>query len=160
MVLAIHFAARSTPPPFWIFPIIFFGVWFFVAFLVGRVSGWNTLADCYRAQQPFFGTQFRMQGAQLRYGSNYNNCLTFGSSAEGMYMVPMVLFRAFHAPLLIPWHEITATPINLWRFWNFIEIRCQRAPAIPVRIPEKLAKKLAEASAGQFRYAAAVTQKF
>jgi hypothetical protein len=149
IVTASH--ASQPPAPVWIFPIFFVGVWLLVALFISRVGGWSTLAEYYRADQPFFGTLFRFQAASFRAGSNYNGCLNFGANGEGLYLRPMLLFRAFHPPLFIPWSEVSAQPIKLWLFFNFVELRFHRSPAIPVRIKPALANKLLQASAGRFR---------
>ena len=154
-MLALFFALAQKPggpqPPFWFFVIFFAAIWIFVAFLISRVGGWNRLAECYRTDQPFFGTMYRLQAAQMRRGTNYNGCLNFGVNSDGLYLVPMALFRAFHAPLFIPWSEITARPIKMWRWWNFVELRFRRAPEVPVKIRSSLAEKLAMGSTGRFK---------
>jgi len=144
--------AGGPPPPFWLFPVLFIGTWFLVAFMISRVGGWTTLAEHYRSDQPFSGTLIRFQAAQLRYGTNYNGCLNFGVNSESLYMAPMAFFRMFHSPLLVPWSEITARPIKLWGIFNFVELRFQRAPEIPVRIRVSLAEKFGLASNGRFTH--------
>jgi hypothetical protein len=139
-------APNNPPPPVWVFLVFFAVTWMLVSFALSRFGGWTTLAGYYPAEHPFEGKLIRFQAAQLRRGTNYNGCLNFGASYEGLYIVPMLPFRAFHPPLLIPWTDITARPYKLWRFWNFVELRFQRAPDIPVRIRQSLAEKLAAAS--------------
>ena len=149
----------AGPPSLWFpifFPAFFLSIWFLVAFIISRVGGWSALADYYRSQQPFMGTMFRFQGAQFRFGTNYNGCLNFGAGAEGLYLVPFVFFRAFHPPLMIPWNEIGARPVKLWFFFSFVELRAQKVPFVPIRIPKSLAEKLAGASAGRLSYNAAI----
>lgn len=150
MLLNITFAGR---PPIWIpicFPLFFIAVWIFVLFLTSRVGGWSTLAQYYRTDRPFPGTIFRWQGAQLRYGTNYNGCLTFGADEEGLYIVPVTILRAFHSPLLFPWNEIESRPVKVWLFFNFVELRFLRAPGVPMKIPVSLADRIAASSAGRF----------
>lgn len=141
----------ALPFPLWFLPLFFVAIWIFVAFMLSRVGGWDRLAESYRSDQPFFGTRFNLQAAQLRAGTNYNGCLTFGANHEGLYLRPIVLFRAFHPPLLIPWSEITAKPVKVFRIVGFVELRFQRAPEIPVKIRQSLADKLVVASNGLFR---------
>ncbi len=143
-------ATKGPPPPWWFFVVFFLGIWVVVSFTLSRVSGWTRLAQHYPADRSFDGQLIRFQAAQFRAATNYNGCLDFGANYEGLYIVPMFLFRAFHPPLLIPWSDITARPIKLWGIWNFIELRFQRAPDIPVRIKVQLAQRLAAASMGRF----------
>ncbi|HUN89774.1 MAG TPA: hypothetical protein VMU28_13330 [Terriglobales bacterium] len=152
MIAAFIFAGRNqAPPPWWFIFLAFFGTWFFVMFFISRVGGWSRLAESYRTEQPFLGNLIRFQAAQLRNRTNYNGCMNFGGDPAGLYMVPMVPFRMFHPPLLIPWEEITTRPVKLWRFWNFIELRFQRSPEIPVKIKQALAEKLVQASGGRLQ---------
>ena len=147
---AIAFSGRpaSAPPPVWVFLLLFTATWLLVAFFLSRFSGWTRLAEYYRCERPW--SLLRFQSAQFRRSANYNGCLNFAANYEGLYMAPMLPFRTFHAPLLIPWTEITARPVKLWRFWNFVELRFQRAPDVPVRIRASLAQKLTDTSSGRF----------
>lgn len=153
MIAEICFAGRNQapPPPAWLFISAFVGTWVVVSFSLSRTSGWTKLAECYRSEQPFLGALIRFQAAQFRRSTNYNGCLNFGGDPAGLYVAPMLLFRAFHSPLLIPWDEITARPIKVWRFWNFVELRFQRVPDVPVKIKPALAEKLVQASGGRLR---------
>lgn len=144
---------NSQPPPVWAFVVIFAGTWVLVSFALSRFSGWVALARCYPADHPFEGELIRFQAAQFRGATNYNGCLNFGAGQQGVYIVPMLMFRAFHPPLMIPWTDIAARPVKLLRFWNFVELRFLRTPDIPVRIKAQLAQKLAEASMGRFHIA-------
>jgi len=154
-MLALNFlssgGSQGAPPPWWFFIATFVGTWILVAFFISRVGGWKRLAESYSTDQPFFGTTYRMRAAQMRRGTNYNGCLNFGVNGEGLYMVPMALFRVFHAPLFIPWSEIAAKPVKLWRVFNFVELRFRRVPEVPVKIKSTLAEKLSEGSMGRFK---------
>jgi len=158
MTLALIFAGRNQgPPPVWFIFLAFFGTWFFVIFFISRVGGWSRLAETYRTEQPFLGSLIRFQAAQFRRSTNYNGCLNFGADPSGLYIVPVVLFRMFHPPLLIPWEEITTKPVKLLRYWTFIELRFQRAPDVPVKIKQSLAEKLVQASGGRLQLQSTAT---
>src|SRR5579863_8770132 len=89
-----------------LFPLYFVCLWLLVASVVSLLSGWRSLATLYRAQAAFTGSTWRMQSAQMRFLTNYNNVLTIGSSPQGLYLASMFLFRFMHPPLLVPWSEI------------------------------------------------------
>ncbi len=150
MIPATIVAAAKSPPPVWLFIALFVGTWIIISFALSRASGWAKLAQLYPAGRSFDGELIRFQAAQFRYATNYNGCLDFGSNYEGLYIVPMLPFRAFHPPLLIPWSDISARPFKLWTLWSFVELRFDRAPELPVRIKLQLAEKLAKGSMGRF----------
>ena len=153
IAVLVSSAPNSPPPPAWVFIVFFAATWALVSFALSRFGGWTTLAGYYPADHPFEGPLIRFQAAQLRRGTNYNGCLNFGANYEVLYIVPMLPFRAFHPPLMIPWTDITARPFKMLRYWNFVELRFQRAPDIPVRVKLPLAQKLAESSMGRFSLA-------
>ena len=126
------------------------GVWIVTAFLVGQIGGWAELAQVYRTTEPFPGRKRTWQCAAMRWFMSYNNCLTVGADARGLYLSIFPLFRIGHPPLLIPWSELSAERQKRW-FGEQIELRCARAEAIPLRINLKLAAFLAAASEGAWR---------
>jgi hypothetical protein len=71
------------------------------------MSGWRRLVER-------FGMAFEFSGEVISYASarigiaNYNGALVVGTSGEGLYLVPIRIFRPFHRPLLIPWTETVA----------------------------------------------------
>jgi hypothetical protein len=78
----------------------------------------------------------------MRYGSHYGNCLTIGVNAQGLFLSLSIPFFPGHPPLFIPWNEITVRRTRvLWA--NCLELQLGRDPAIPFRIGERLAAKLA-----------------
>ncbi len=88
-----------------IFPLYFAFLWVTITFLISRM-GWNRLREFVVRPEtiahPPTGRSFGMNGARIGM-ANYNNCLTVIVAANGLYMRPIVLFKLFHPPLLIPW---------------------------------------------------------
>ena len=90
--------------PFLAFPLFWCGV----IYLVGKLGGWNKLAQYFPAQT--IGGSFF---AEVNFGSlkingltNYNNALTIKVGDMGIYMVPFFLFRCGHDPVFIPWSAV------------------------------------------------------
>lgn len=114
-------------------------------FLIGRISGWSTLANFYRSSGEFLGQRWRFQSGQLRWRMGYNNCLTIGANESGLYLSVFFLFRIGHPSLFIPWGEIsTSTQKNFWG--HYIEFRFRQTQRIPFRVSFALGKKILEAS--------------
>jgi len=121
--------------------VLFIILWFASGFLVGLASGWQSLAERYRTEREFPAHRRRMQSAQLRAGMGYNNVLTLGSDAEGLYLGVLALFRIGHPRLLVPWADVV---VEEPRRYLFVMMRTLRLGpgAIPLRVREPLAEFL------------------
>src|ERR1051326_4209736 len=128
------------------FPLYFAGSWVLSTYLVAATSGWRLLAARFRAQGPFTGPTWRFQSARMRWMSNYNGALTIGADVTGLFMVPMLIFRAWHPPLFIPWTEINLEGTRQVLFFTLVELRLGRSEQIPFKIKVELATKLRAAA--------------
>lgn len=107
---------RVSEFPTWIFalfPFFFVALWLLVCFLIAQ-SGWNRLREFAITSRPQ-GRTFWMESASI--GSpRYKGALIVVVAREGLFLQPILPFRAFHAPLLIPWRVFAS-----WReeksFW-------------------------------------------
>jgi hypothetical protein len=88
----------------WWFPFFFVGMWVLVTFIISRV-GWSKLADNYEMIEPFTGQRVGIISASIN-NANYNNSIILKYNEAGLYLKPIILFRLFHKPILIPWKEI------------------------------------------------------
>jgi len=146
------FALLKTPPspPETVAIIALLVVSFvLVPHFIALMSGWNRLAQRFRADQPFVGTVWKFQCAQFRYGMNYNNCVTVGAGAEGLYLAMLPLARLGHAPLLIPWNEITEQPKDTF-FGPVFVLTLGREEQVMMKINSKLALKIEQAKKENF----------
>lgn len=115
--------------------------------LIAAVSGWKTLAARFRLQQPFSGRQWKWQSAQMRYYVGYNNSLVVGADQSGFFLRTMWMVRAGHAPLFIPWNEITVGKTQTsWLVGNIVTLTLGRSEQIPFRIRASLATRLQSAA--------------
>jgi hypothetical protein len=120
-------------------------LWILIWTIVARASGWAALAAVYRLQESFDGQRWHFQTAQMRWATNYGNCLTVGVSPRGLYLAVLFLFRPGHPPLLIPWPDVAAHMRE--RTWfTTVELQFRRVPGIPFRIGARLAARLATAA--------------
>ncbi|MEN6331728.1 MAG: hypothetical protein ABFD57_07065 [Smithella sp.] len=92
--------------PVVMFAMSFIPIWLFVCLILSRVGGWKKLAQVYRYDGQFSGNRWRFRSCRMNRFVNYNNCLTFGAGAEGLYINIFPVFRFHHPPLLIPWSDI------------------------------------------------------
>ena len=79
------------------------------------MSGWRRLAERFHHPKPFEGSYYRFQTAHMT-GVRFGGVLEIGVGETGLYLVPMILFRLFHPPLLIPWSELRAAPVKRFLF--------------------------------------------
>jgi hypothetical protein len=143
-----------------VFPIFFVSMWVLVGYWVALVGGWRLLAKRFRLQGTFTGQRWTMQSARMRWLTQYNNVLTVGADTSGLFMVPFVLFRAWHPPLFVPWSEITGIRETRLLFIKFVEMRIGRVEEIPFRIRASLAAKIQAAAGSEWsaNYTRALTQ--
>ena len=72
---------------------------------------------------------------------NYNNCLTFGAGAEGLFINIFPIFRFRHPPLLIPWSEIKEEKTKGIIF-EYRELTFAGVSSVKMRIITSLAEKI------------------
>lgn len=130
----------------YVFPFFFVALWLLITYWVALLGGWRLLVKRFRATGEFSGPKWSMQSAAMRWLSHYNNVLTVGANPEGLFVVPFVLFRAWHPPLFVPWAEITAQNKTQLFFFKVIELRLGSYEQIPFAIQPVLAAKLESAS--------------
>ena len=76
----------------------------------------------------------------MRWGANYNNCLTIGVDTAGLYLSPLFFFRIGHPPLFIPWTEISLRGRRKILFIDFFELKLGLEERIPFLIRASLAE--------------------
>jgi hypothetical protein len=82
-------------------------IWCLALWAISWASGWRRLVERFGATFEFNGEVTTYASAQIGL-ANYNGGLIVGASSDGIYLVPVRIFRPFHRPLLIPWAEIVA----------------------------------------------------
>ena len=80
-------------------------LWLSVSMLSAKLGAWSKLSNSYAAYGLPTGKMFRFRSARLGK-VNYNNALNVQVSSRGLYLVPIILFRFGHPPILIPWRDI------------------------------------------------------
>lgn len=126
-------------------PLFFVGAWIFAGWWVSRLSGWHKLAQHFVLQSDIPGECWRFSSASMRWGMNYNNCLTIGSSPVGFSLSMPWLFRLSHPPLFIPWNEISHRPTKiLWM--DMVRFDLGRDEAVPFTVRRKLADQIQRAA--------------
>ncbi|HEY2350266.1 MAG TPA: hypothetical protein VGH64_14715, partial [Puia sp.] len=99
------------------FPFLFVGMWVLIIFIISRI-GWAALAANYSTSAPFKGHSVGFTSASIN-GANYNNSLILKYNEVGIYLRPIIFFRLFHKPILIPWKEIKEVRDKKYLFASF-----------------------------------------
>lgn len=116
--------------------------WCVLIFSISLASGWSSLAEVYSAPGPFHGTRRRFRSIRLGTIWNYNNSVTVGTNADGLYLALMFPFRAGHPPLFIPWGDVSATVAKGWVF-TYLDFRFAKVPSVRIRVLEALGRQIA-----------------
>jgi len=131
----------KTPLEFVIFFVL---LWCTVSFVLATIGGWRRLAEAYRFEGTFEGSQWRFTSARIRWGVNYNGCLTIGANERGLYVAVLLPFRLAHPPLFIPWSDVGVTEQRGLVF-RYLEFGFLKAPGVPFRVRHQLGSSLLEA---------------
>ena len=104
------------------FPLLF-PLWFcFVTFVISRF-GWAGLARAYPAAgKPTDAVSYRWRGGVVGNGTQYRGCLNVSLSHAGIYVVPSLLFRCGHSPLLLPWSGVESPARTASRFFGQVTV--------------------------------------
>ncbi len=113
--------------PIWFLPLMLpvtIGFWLLITGLVSLTGGWHLLVREFPAIHRPDGLNFRCRSLHIRPLANYNRCINVTLSSVGIYLVPMWIFRCFHAPLLIPWDKVGAMQSRRvgWRTYYSVPI--------------------------------------
>jgi hypothetical protein len=117
--------------------LIGFAIWWnIVLWGVSRVSGWAAVAERYPALKPFEGKWILWRSMYIGWWiGGYRYAVIVGVAPEGLYLSVVILFRAGHSPIFIPWDDIATTRIE--RFWlDMIEVKLARVPDRPLYFRE------------------------
>jgi hypothetical protein len=128
-----------------IFPLYLVSVWILVSFVISLIGGWYQLQRNFRLREKFDGTQWTFQSGKMRSIAGYRNCLVVGANPRGLFLGTLVLFRAFHPNLLIPWEQVSFSRRKLL-FFNYGKFELGREERIPLTVSLKLAEKVRDAA--------------
>ena len=80
--------------------------WLFVGSRIAEVSGWKLMASRYAVERRPHGVRYFWRSMRWTAFASYKRCINVTVSTAGVYLVPSLLFRFGHAPLLVPWDRV------------------------------------------------------
>src|SRR6266700_1270862 len=91
-----------------LFPVLFVGLWITVCMFIGIVSGWSGLAKRFKCETAPYG-EIKTAGpffysVYTRFWGHYSSVIRLTAAEDALYLSVLVLFRAGHPPLRIPWN--------------------------------------------------------
>jgi hypothetical protein len=116
------------------FAILFPIFWSLVIGLISVLSGWQRLAQRYRATLPPWGKKWSWQYGMIGW-AGYNGVLILTANSEGLFMETLWLFGFGHPRLFIPWHEFREAKVQSYFFRRQVTATVGFPPLATVRLP-------------------------
>ena len=98
---------RESPHPLLIL-LVLAVVWPFVTGMIAIFGGWRHLAWSFPSVLIVKGERYARQSVSLSLFGSYSSAIHVTLTETGVHMVPMILARLLHPPILIPWANVTA----------------------------------------------------
>lgn len=131
---------------------LFVALWCAICVALSFMGGWHTLAQHYRATQPFSGRRWYLRSASMS-PANYGGVLTFGANTEGLFISVLLPFRLGHPPLFIPWSEIESTEQYRQLFFPMVRFHFKESPFVSLGVSKRLAQAIVSEAHGHFSLA-------
>ena len=113
--------------------LIAFGLMFtFMGNFLAILSGWSIFASAYPGSEDPPGKRFGWRSAKIRW-VNYNQCLTFRVSPDGLHVAMNVLLKAGHRPIFIPWSELIVRAHKGWVF-HHLDLSATKMRSVRLRM--------------------------
>lgn len=107
------------------------------------ISGWKRLANLYPTSGDPEGEAFHWRSLKLgRWG--YRRCINLAAGRNGLRLSATAPIRFGHAPVFMPWSEITAKA-HKGLFFSSIDLHPNKAPELRIRLHRRLAEALLRA---------------
>jgi hypothetical protein len=126
-----------------LFCVAFVGLWVGMSFITAR-GNWAALAGAYRYSGAWPLGRWRHQDGDVG-SEQYDNGLTIGADANGLYLAIVFLFRAGHPPLFIPWTEISVRRQERF-LCAYAVFHFRSVPTVPLRVGESLGRRIVAAA--------------
>lgn len=130
--------------------VLFVVAWCGICLALAHFGGWSALSRWYAQVSGFGGRRFHFRSARFGGWVGYNGALTIGADPVGMHLSVWPIFRVGHAPLFIPWSDVTVA-LEGQRWLAVVVLTFARSPGTTVRITHSLALRVAGESSGNFQ---------
>jgi len=124
----------------YIVPFAIIGMLALITFVLSRM-GWSDLVARYEFKGVFSGTKIGIVSATIN-NVNYNGSMILKYNDEGMYLHPVILYRLFHKPVLIPWADIKEVRDRQILFLSIKELSIGNPLVARISLQEKTFNKI------------------
>jgi hypothetical protein len=100
-----------------LFLLVFGFFWILLCGLLSWQTGWVGFTRRHPLGDRAVLESLPYTSIQFNYIGSYSYSMVLTIHADGLGLRPMLLFRAFHAPLFIPWNEIESIREGKEFFW-------------------------------------------
>lgn len=112
-----------------------------------RRSGWLKLADAYAAAARPDAPARRWQSVRLLPASaRYPKLMTARLTIDGLYLVPTLVCRFGHEPILVPWDDIEIMAVETYPADRLYDLRFARHPSLRLRVGVHMAQFIRRAA--------------
>ena len=112
-----------------------------------RRSGWARLTEVYVATGHPEASARRWQSIRfLPSGVRYPHMVTARLTMDGLYLVPALVCRFGHDPILIPWDDIEIQSVETYPADRLYDLRLARQPDLRLRIGVQVAQFIRRAA--------------
>lgn len=85
-----------------------------VSWILAYSGGWATLAESFRTHHRPIGAAISWCSLHFEPFTSYRRCIQVTLCDEGIFMIPILLFRFAHPAVLIPWSNVGKARKSDW----------------------------------------------
>lgn len=108
--------------------------WCCVMALVAYLSGWQRLAQRYRATLPVYGKRWNWQSGNVGWAS-YGGVLILTTNPQGLFMELFFPFGIGHPRLFIPWRDLHHAERKDFLWQREVKVQVGLPPLATLRLP-------------------------
>lgn len=124
-----------------LFPYLLVGLPLLASFYFSKV-GWKELEENYLSEETFIGERIGIISA-LVGNIKHKNSIILSYNQSGLYLKPIIFFRLFQRPVLIPWEYIEEVRSKKFLFYAYKELVIESSRSVVIiYVKENAFKKI------------------
>jgi hypothetical protein len=124
-----------------LFPYLLVGLPLLASFYFSKV-GWEELEENYLSEETFIGERIGIISA-LVGNIRHKNSIILSFNQSGLYLKPIIFFRLFQKPVLIPWGYVEEVRSKKFLFYTYKELVIESSRSVVIiYVKENAFKKM------------------